>query len=336
MENKTKQISLIAVFIGAIFVLSLASLWIGKSDIGWFDLFQNAQKFEAAKIIIWEIRTPRTLLALLCGAGLALCGAVLQGFLRNPLADAGVLGISSFASLGAIIAIYFGLSAIGFWVLPILAIGFSGLCMMLLLLLVGNQASSIYFILSGVVLSTISSAIITIALTFAPNPYAVSEIIDWQIGSFSESSLRELALATPIIIVGSYILLLQGRKLDTLVLGEETAQSLGLDIIKTRRLIIFGVSLIIGALTAICGIIGFVGLIVPHIIRPFFGNIPSKSLIPSMLFGAILTLSADILVRLLWFQNELKVGVVMTILGAPFFLHLMWKMRVKGGANGKN
>lgn len=312
-------------------ILAIGSLFIGRANFALDEYLPGSPKYEAAMLVLLEVRLPRTLFAIICGAALAVSGAALQGHLRNPLADAGVLGISSFASLGAVIAIYFGLSSLAFWVLPVMAIVFAWLSMVLLLLIVGRDITAIYFILAGVLLSTISGALMTLALNFAPNPYAIAEIINWQIGSFSEVSMREVALTTPFIAIGFIILARNAKGLDALSLGEETAQSLGLNLQKSRRNIILGVGLLVGAVTSISGIIGFVGLIVPHIVRPWVGSVPSRILLPSAILGASLTLAADILVRLLWFGNELKIGVIMAIIGAPFFLYLLIQMRKTGG-----
>jgi iron complex transport system permease protein len=313
-------------------VLVAASLLIGRANFALPEYLPSSMKHKAAMLVLLEVRVPRTIFACLCGAALAVSGASLQGYLRNPLADAGVLGISGFASLGAVIAIYFGLSSLAFWVLPAMAIMFAWLSMFLLLVIVGRNNFAIYFILAGVFLATISGALMTLALNFAPDPYAIAEIVNWQIGSFSEVSIREVLLVAPFIVLGLVILARGAKCLDALSLGEETAQSLGVNLQKSRRTMVIGVGLLVGATTSISGIIGFVGLIVPHLVRPMVASVPSRVLLPSAILGAILTLAADILVRLIWVGNELKIGVIMAIIGAPFFLYLLLSMR---GANAK-
>lgn len=326
-KNNTKLNALL--FIGLI-AISIASLMVGKSNFQFWQAFQNNELSEAAKLILLEIRLPRTIIAIFCGGGLALSGAILQGYLRNPLADSGVLGISSFASLGAVIAIYFSLTAISFWILPILSICFSIVSILILLIIAGRDNSTIIFILSGVVLSALAGGLLSLILTLAPNPYAISEIYDWQVGSLSNISLREIYVAVPFILLGILMLFWGGTKLDALVFGEETAQSLGLNINRFRMIMIIGVGLIVGATTAICGILGFVGLIVPHLIRPFVRNQPSQTLLPSFLFGGFFMLLADICARILWFENELRLGVILTLLGAPFFFALLLRMKKMG------
>ena len=312
------------------FIISIfLSLLMGKVNFDLLAVFREGNESAAARIVLFEIRLPRTIIGTLCGGGLALCGAVLQSYLRNPLADSGVLGVSAFATLGAIIAIYFGFSASGFWVIPIFSIFMAVLSLVLLLLLVGN-GGTIVFILAGVILSAIAGGLMALLLSLAPNPYALSEMIDWQIGGFSDVSNSEVIIAAPLVLLGAFILFGLGRSLDAFTLGEETAQSLGINISKLRLKLVLGVSIIIGAIGAVCGIISFVGLIVPHLIRPFVNNRPRLLLLPSFLFGAVFTISADILVRFVSLGGELKLGVIMTLLGAPFFFYLLYNLRRKG------
>lgn len=325
-ENKYLWINAFLLFL--LVLGSGLSLFIGKANVDLLALFDFDNAPEAAKIVLFEIRMPRAIMALLSGGGLAICGAVLQTYLRNPLADSGVLGISAFASLGAIIAIYFELSALGFWIVPTFGIFMAVLSLALLLLIVGN-GGTIMFILSGIVLSAIAGGLIALFLSIAPNPYALSEMIDWQIGGFSDISNREVLFGAPLILIGAIILFNLTRPLSAFSLGDETAQSLGVDIQKIRTQILIGVGIIVGAISSLCGIISFVGLIIPHLLRPIFNNNPRYLLLPCFLFGGSFTIFADILVRLLWINGEIKLGVIMTLLGAPFFLHLLLSLRAK-------
>ncbi len=305
---------------------ALLSLMVGAVNFDLFSILSKAELSDAAKIVLLEIRLPRTLMAILSGGGLALSGAVLQTYLRNPLADSGVLGISAFASMGAIIAIYFGLSAIGFWIVPVFGIVLA-ICSLLILLVLAQNGGTIIFILSGVILSSIAGGLIALFLSLAPNPYALSEMIDWQIGGFSDVSNNEIFIGAPLIIIGSIILFSLNRAISAFSLGDETAQSLGVDVAALRLKILLGVGIIVGAISSICGIISFVGLVVPHLIRPIFDNNPRKLLLPCFLFGGAFTVFADIIVRFLWLGGEVKLGVVMTLLGAPFFLYLLLKLK---------
>lgn len=307
--------------------LSLVSLSIGRVAVDWLAALFDPTLRGTGWIIITELRLPRTLLAILVGGGLGLSGAVMQGYLRNPLADPGLLGVSSFASLGAVIALYFGLSAMLSFALPLMAVGFAALGMVLLYLLAGRTGGTITFVLAGVILSSLSGGLVSLALTLAPNPFAMAEITNWLIGSFTDRSFNDVRIALPLIGIGALMLLSTGHMLDGLTLGEDTARSLGADLGRLRRLVIVGIGFVVGGAVAVSGVIGFVGLVVPHLVRPLVGGRPSATLLSSALAGAVLTLAADIAVRALAGQQEIKLGIVMTLLGAPFFFLLLWRLR---------
>lgn len=278
--------------------------------------------------IIFELRAPRTLLAMIVGAALAMSGAALQGYTRNPLADPGILGVSSMAALGAVISLYFGYSNDASWLLPAFAIAGAMFGVFLLLALSGFAESPITFVLAGVILQSVAGAAVALAMTLAPNPWATQEIIDWLMGSLADRSRDEVAIALPLVAAGLAIIYFATRRaLDALALGEPTAISLGIDVRKTRALLAFGVGLATGACVAVTGVIGFVGLIVPHLLRPFVGGEPSKLLAPSALGGAALVLAADIAVRLTPAANEVKLGIALSALGGPFFLVMLIHMR---------
>lgn len=277
--------------------------------------------------ILFELRAPRTVLALLVGGALGMSGAAMQGYTRNALADPGVIGVSAMAALGAVLALYFGLSALSPWIVPMAAIAFAVFGVLLLLALVGVTASPITFVLAGVIVQTIAGAAVSLAMSLAPNPWATQEIINWLMGSLADRSFEEVRLAAPFIAAGAAIILSLGKALDALSLGETSASSLGIDLPRTQLLLAVGVSLATGACVAVTGIISFVGLIVPHILRPFVGATPSRLLLPSAIGGAVLVLAADILVRLTPAANEIKLGVALSALGGPFFLAMLVSMR---------
>lgn len=318
---KNKELLILLLFLSVL--LFFAALLVGKAPIEISVLFKHNEQSQLLKTILLEVRLPRALMAFLSGGCLALCGAVLQAYLRNPLADAAVLGITPFASLGAVIAIYFGLSVYSFWLVPVLAIVFAGIGIWILLFLAGKSRSQTELILSGVVLSSFAGGLMTLALNFAPNPYAIADIIDWQIGSFANISFKEIFAITPFLIIGILLLSRTKNFLNAMVLGNESAKTLGFDIVRNRNLIIIGVGIIAGAITSMCGIIGFVGLIIPHIIRRLVRLMPTQTLLPSFMGGGVLTLLADFFAKSLDFQNEIKVGVITTLIGAPFFLYLL-------------
>lgn len=301
------------------FLLSLAA---GKVWIAPADWFANS----ADGWIMVELRLPRAILGASIGAVLGLSGAVLQGYLRNPLADPAVVGISASAALGAVLAIFFG-----FALSPITLFGFAmagaGLGLIALITIAGRSGGPLGFILGGVVLATLSGALTSFVISIAPNPFATSEIINWLMGALTDRSMADVTIALPFMGIGCLILMTTGRGLDALTLGEDSAFTLGVDLARLRLLVILGVGLCVGASVAVSGVIGFVGLIVPHLLRGVVGERPSALLIPSALGGAILTLTADALVRLTPGIGEVRLGIAMALIGAPFFLWMMLSVR---------
>ncbi|ASY44350.1 MAG: FecCD family ABC transporter permease [Pseudomonadota bacterium] len=282
-----------------------------------------------ARAIIIDLRLPRMLLGLLVGAMLGLSGAALQGYLRNPLAEPSVLGASNSAALGAVCALYFGLSALHPLVLPLLAITTALVAIAGLFLLAGPSESPLTLILAGIAVATLAGAGISLSLNLSPNPFAAMEIMTWLMGSLENRSYVHVLVALPCIAIGAALLMADGRTLDALTLGEEGAQALGVNLNAARLRMMLGVAIGVGGAVAVSGAIGFVGLIVPHIVRPLTDRSPSAVLWPSLLGGAVLLTLADIGVRLIPSVNELKLGVVTAMLGVPVFLiHLMRERRL--------
>lgn len=282
---------------------------------------------ERLRAVIMEIRLPRLLLGALVGGSLGLAGAALQGLLRNPLADPGVVGVSAAAALGAVVAIHFGLAAMSPLMVPGLAIVTSLLATAVLYVVARRDASVLTLILAGVALSSFANALTSLVINLAPNPYSLNDIVMWLLGSLSNRSTSDLWLALPFIAAGSLLLFICGRSLDALTLGEDTARTLGVDLARLRLLVVGGTALAVGAGVAVAGAIGFVGLVVPHLVRPFVGHVPSRLLLPSALGGALLVVLADLLVRLAPGEHELKLGVVTALIGTPFFFHLLLSTR---------
>ncbi|AUH35061.1 FecCD family ABC transporter permease [Paracoccus tegillarcae] len=282
-------------------------------------------------IVMREIRLPRAILGLAVGAGLGLSGAALQGYLRNPLAEPGLIGVSGMAALGAVIAIHSGLSASAALGLPLLALAGAAIGVGVLMLLAGPRGGSVTLILAGIALSALAGAGTQLMLNLSPNPYAANEIVFWLMGSLADRSMVHVGLALPPMILGALILLRSGRALDALTLGESAAAAMGVSPGRLRWLLVFGVALIVGPATAVAGAIGFVGLVVPHILRPLVGARPSRLLPASALGGGAMVLAADIAVRLIMPERDLKLGVLTALVGAPLFLHLIWKTRSRGG-----
>ena len=306
----------------AVLLLFGLSLMAGKVWVPFDAWFSD----QAGWWIIFELRLPRAILATAIGAMLGLSGAVLQGYLRNPLADPGLIGVSSGAALGAVASIFFGLAASPFALFACAMAG-AGATMLLLGLLVGRSESAIAFILAGTVLSSLAGSATAFLISIAPNPFATSEIVIWLMGALTDRGIDEAGLALPCIAAGMLLLLTTGRSIDALSLGEAAARSLGVRLGRLQAVIVLGLGLGVGAAVAVTGVVGFVGLIVPHIVRPFVGQKPSALLLPSALGGAALLLAADSLVRLAPGAAEVRLGVAMALIGGPFFFVLLFRMR---------
>lgn len=281
----------------------------------------------SAAIIFAEIRLPRALLGLFIGGVLGLSGAALQGLLRNPLAEPGLIGVSASAGLGAVIAFYSGASLIWPLALPLGGIAGAMLAVLLLYILAGSQSGMLSLILAGVAISSLAAALTSLALSLSPNPFALSEIVFWMLGSLADRSMAHVQVAAPFMALGTLALLSSGRGLDALSLGDETARSLGFSTRLIALRVIVGTALAVGAAVAVAGAIGFIGLIVPHLLRPLAGYRPGRLLPLSALGGAALLLLADTAVRLGGPGAELKLGVATALLGAPFFLWLVLRLR---------
>lgn len=282
-----------------------------------------------ATTIVLDLRLPRMVLGLLVGTMLGLSGAALQGYLRNPLAEPSVLGASNAAALGAVGALYFGLAELHPLILPLLAV-LAGLAALAALFgLAGKAESPLTLILAGIAVSTLAGAGISLALNLSPNPFAAMEIMSWLMGSLENRSFQHVWLALPCVVAGGALLLWDGRALDALTLGEDGARALGVDLGKVRLRLLLGVAIGVGGAVAVSGSIGFVGLIVPHLLRPFTDRSPSAILLPSAIGGALLLTLADLGVRLIPSTEELKLGVVTAFCGIPVFLiHLMRERRL--------
>ena len=274
-----------------------------------------------AATIICDIRLPRTVLALVVGAVLGLAGAVLQGFTRNPLAEPALLGVSSGAALGAVIAIYFGLAALSPVAGPLMGmVGALAACALTFAL---GRGGTVALVLAGAAVSSLTAAGIALALNFAPNPYAAYEIMSWLLGSLADKSWSQVLLVLPFVFAGGVLLALTGRALDALSLGEAQAQSLGINLTRLTALTVAGTALSVGAVTSVVGAIGFIGLVAPHLVRPLVGYSPRRVLLPAALVGAVLLLCADIAARLVHTNPELRLGVFTSLLGTPFFFWLV-------------
>jgi iron complex transport system permease protein len=321
--------TLLAVLGLLVAVLFALSLTVGPAAIAFGDSIKAlfSGKGDAIALIMREIRLPRALLGLMIGATLGLSGAALQGYLRNPLAEPSLIGVSASASLGAVLAIYSGLTVVFPLALPLSALLAAMVAVVVVQALAGRRSNTLTIILAGVAVSSLAGAMTSLALNLSPNPFAALEIMFWMLGSLTDRSMTHVWLAAPFMLAGWMLLLMLGRALDALTLGADTATSMGIDMRRVQQLAVLGTASSVGAATAVAGAIGFVGLVVPHLLRPLVGARPSRLLPASALGGAAVVLAADILVRLVAPGRDLKLGVLTAIVGAPFFLWLVYRER---------
>jgi iron complex transport system permease protein len=315
--------------VGLVTLLALGSLGTGPvklSPLTVLDaLFGGGS--DVQQIIVREIRLPRAILALAIGAILGLSGAALQGLLRNPLASPSLFGAPQSAAFGAVLMISLGLADVRSWALPVAGITMAFLSVFVLLGIAGRNAGLLLLILAGLAISSLAGAATALVMNLSPNPFAALEIAFWLLGSLEDRSFRHVTLALPFIVAGAILLMSQRSAFRALSLGEETAQSLGVNVSRLRLLVILGVALGVGGAVAVTGTIGFIGLIAPHLMRPIIGHDPARLLIPSALTGSALLLAADIAVRLIPSTTDIKVGVLTSIIGVPFFLYLIMRER---------
>jgi iron complex transport system permease protein len=308
---------------GGVVVAFMVSLLLGPTG------FALPQGGSARWLILTEIRLPRAVFGVLVGAAIGIAGAALQGFLRNPLAEPGVLGVSGGAALGAVLAIHTGLAGAFALALPLAGLAGAAAATLAVLLLAGERSGSVTLLLAGVAISSLAAALTSLALNLSSNPFATAEVIFWMMGSLADRSTTQLWLAGPLIVAGVALLLRLGPAFDALSLGEDVAMTLGRDLGRDRLHLLVGVALSIGAATAVTGMIGFVGLIVPHVLRRHVGHQPSALLLASALGGALLLLLADSAVRLMGPLADIRIGVLTALIGAPFFLWLVWRQRAE-------
>jgi len=315
--------------VGLVTLLALGSLGTGPvklSPLTVLDaLFGGGN--DVQQTIVREIRLPRAVLALAIGAILGLSGAALQGLLRNPLASPSLFGAPQAAAFGAVLMISLGLADVRSWALPVAGITMAFLSVFVLLGIAGRNAGLLLLILAGLAISSLAGAATALVMNLSPNPFAALEIAFWLLGSLEDRSFRHVTLALPFIVAGVIILMSQRSAFRALSLGEETAQSLGVNVSRLRLLVILGVALGVGGAVAVTGTIGFIGLVAPHLMRPIIGHDPARLLIPSALTGSALLLAADIAVRIIPSTTDIKVGVLTSIIGVPFFLYLIMRER---------
>ncbi|KFI33684.1 iron ABC transporter permease [Haematobacter missouriensis] len=310
-------------------MLFVTSLLTGPAELPWLDelraLFGRGDPLLV--IVMQEIRLPRALLAVLLGASLGLAGAAMQGFLRNPLAEPGLIGTSASAALGAVLAIQTGLATAAPALFMAAPLAGAFLSFVLILLLAGNRGGAMPLILAGIAISALAGAMTSLVLNLSPNPFAANEIIFWMMGSLADRSMAHVWMVLPFFCLGTVLILATRRGLESLTLGEEVAATMGISLPRLRLMLLAGVVALIGSVTAVAGAVGFVGLVVPHLLRRSVGASPARLLPASALGGAAVILAADIAARVIAPGRDLKLGVLTALVGAPFFFHLIWRLR---------
>src|SRR3954447_8454119 len=331
VEQKTRGTRwLVPALLALILFLALASLAVGPAPIS-FATAAKALFFGdgSAGVIVREIRLPRTLLAILIGGTLGATGAALQGLLRNPLADSSVFGAPQAAALGAVLVLYFGLAGALSFALPLAAIVGALVSIALVVAVAGRDGSTVVLVLAGLAVGSLAGAATSLAISLSPNPYAVTEIVFWLLGSLEDRSHVHVLLAAPFVLVATGLLLPTRQGLRALTLGEETALSLGVRVAALRAMIVAAAAIGTGASVAVAGSIGFVGLVSPHLVRPLVGYDPARTMVPAGLAGAALLLAADVAVRLIPSGQEVKIGVLTALIGVPFFLWIIARRKAE-------
>jgi iron complex transport system permease protein len=327
--NPQRNVAMLsAALLALVFALAMASLAVGPSMISPGEAFAALIDGEGvAGLIVREIRLPRTLLAILIGASFGLAGAALQGLVRNPLAEPALFGAPQAAAAGASMVIAFGFASATSFAVPLAGIGGALVSIGGLVAIAGRRASLTVTLLAGLALASFAGAATALILNLAPNPYIALEIAFWLLGSLEDRSRDHLLLATPFLLASWIMLASCAGAFRALTLGEDAAASLGVDVGRTRLMVVVGVALGVGASVSVTGAIGFVGLVAPHLVRRMVGSDPARVLLPAALAGAALLTAADIAVRLIPAAVEIKLGVLTAMIGVPFFLSMIFTER---------
>jgi iron complex transport system permease protein len=316
---------LIPVLIGLIVLAAVLGIGLGESVFGWARIGQAfADPGSGPGEVLWQVRAPRVATALMVGAALGLAGAVMQGLLRNPLADPGVLGVSAVAALGAAGAIVLGWAAMP-GAVELSALAGAGLAGLLLMLFSARVRAPEALILFGVALSSFAGAATALIFNLSPSPIASAEVMGWLLGSVQNRSWIDVAWVTPGVLVAGALSALAAPGLRMLSLGEETARTSGLPMARLRLLALLATSLAAGAAVAVSGVIGFVGLAAPHLVRAAVRGDPGRILLPSALAGGLMLVVADLMARMTPTDQELKLGVFTALVGAPLFALIAWR-----------
>ena len=344
MERKKKQVISILILIVLLLGIIIIALHLGTIKVpvlgGLQSIWQGlgipvtvSNPLEPEQeAVLWYIRMPRILIGLMVGASLALAGAVMQGIFSNPLADPGIMGVSAGASLGAVIAISLGLTSMGMFYMPMFAFvgAFMAVSITILLTMRGGRVETATLLLAGVAISMLLGAFTSGILTLM-NEYRLREFLFWMVGGLDFRRWEHVFLAIGPFLIGTTILITLGRQLNVLVLGDTEAKALGVPVMLYRLIFLFLASFITATAVCVSGAIGFVGLIIPHIVRILVGPDHRVLLPVSALAGALFLIFCDTLGRVLAAPREIRVGIMTALLGAPYFLYLLRRVRQKGG-----
>ncbi len=292
-------------------------------------IVQRALNDETAALILFEIRMPRIAAALLAGWALGLAGAAMQGLLRNPLAEPGTMGVSASAALAATMVVYLGIAGAAGWAMPLASAAGAMAATVLVGALALRQASTATLLLAGIALSALAGALMGMLVNLAPNPFSLSDLINWTAGSVANRDWNHVLYALPLIGAGSIALLPARSALSALLFGDEVAHSVGVDLVRTRLLVIAGTGLLTGGAVAIAGMIGFVGLIAPHFARMAVGHDAGKLLLPSAIIAALMLMWADMAIRFISWGPEWHLGTLTALIGAPLFAFIA--LKTQGG-----
>ncbi len=347
-DNKLKGTPIyIGVSIALVIMLILSigiSVSMGSVDIPIKDVYKiiidkilrNSDEIGPIHDVVWLIRLPRIILAIAVGMGLSVVGIVMQAIVKNPLADPYILGVSSGASLGATLAVVLGIgttlgnNAIGI-------VGFIGAFLISILVLlianIGGRPNSVKLIIVGMGLSSICSAYSSFLIYMADNAQATKNITFWLMGSLVGAKWDQINFILPIVLIGTIFFISQSRVLNLMLLGDDVAITLGIDLNKYRNIYLIITSLMIGVLVYACGTIGFVGLIIPHVVRVIFGTNHKRVILISALLGAIFLIWSDVLSRTIIKGVEIPIGILISMIGAPCFIYLMIKKTYGFGGN---
>jgi iron complex transport system permease protein len=307
------------------FVMSLVSGPTAFTSNQWVSLLSGAPD-AALSTVLMDIRGPRAVAAALAGLALGASGAAMQGLMRNPLAEPGVMGVSASAALAATSCIYLGVATLSPLLIPIASLAGALAATSLVAAASVRLQGIASLILIGVAISAIAGALMALLVNLAPNPFSLSDLINWTAGSVANRDWDEVAFSAPFVLGGVALLAYGRRSLSALALGDETAHGMGVDLNRTRLLVIIGTGVATGGAVAIAGMIGFVGLIAPHMVRKAVNHDAGQTILPSALVGACLLLVSDVAVRLFPWGNELHLGTLAALIGAPLFAIIAMRM----------